>query len=143
LEAGLDSQPYQQQGEEHLSQQQQQGEGDVASSVHEDSCIICFSDYTPGDLLKELPCKHYYHATCIDQWLLRSGNCPLCKMPVWQPCAGRLSSNDSSPQQQQQQQQQLDHTGPTQGLHLGASSAAAAAAASVAPLASSPRAAAA
>jgi hypothetical protein len=118
--------------------QQQQADSDCASSMHDDACIICFSDYAPGDLLKELPCKHYYHAACIDQWLTRSGNCPLCKAPVWQP-GGRRTSNDSNAQQQQE-------VGVPQELLTAASavsSAAAAAAVSSMPLPSSPRAAAA
>jgi hypothetical protein len=127
----------------NTQQQQQQAGSDCASSMHDDACIICFSDYAPGDLLKELPCKHYFHAACIDQWLARSGNCPLCKAPVWQP-GGRRASNDSNAQQQQQQQQE-DEEGLPQELQTAASttSAAAAAAGSSMPLPSSPRAAAA
>jgi hypothetical protein len=125
-------------------QQQQEADSDGVSSMHDDACIICFSDYAPGDLLKELPCKHYYHASCIDQWLTRSGNCPLCKAPVWQPC-GRRTSNDSNAPQQQQQQQQADEARVPQELQQVASTAssAAAAAGSSMLLASSPHAAAA
>eukprot|EP00752_Nemacystus_decipiens_P013849 g12295.t2 len=45
------------------------------------SCIVCFGDYCPGDLLCRLPCRHVYHAKCIDEWLDRARLpcCPLCK----------------------------------------------------------------
>ncbi|CAN0218894.1 unnamed protein product, partial [Ectocarpus fasciculatus] len=34
-----------------------------------ESCIICFGEYTEGDVLCRLPCRHTYHAECIDAWL--------------------------------------------------------------------------
>ncbi|CAB1098784.1 unnamed protein product [Ectocarpus sp. CCAP 1310/34] len=45
------------------------------------ACIVCFSDYEPGDRLARLPCRHVYHAQCIDEWLDRAKlpSCPLCK----------------------------------------------------------------
>lgn len=49
------------------------------------ACVICFADYVAGDLLKQLPCKHTYHAKCIDRWLHRNSTCPLCKTSVWTP----------------------------------------------------------
>jgi len=32
--------------------------------------------------LRTLPCKHTFHAHCIDQWLGRSVSCPMCKGSV-------------------------------------------------------------
>eukprot|EP00903_Cladosiphon_okamuranus_P015891 g14677.t1 len=45
------------------------------------SCIVCFGDYCRGDLLCRLPCRHVYHAKCIDEWLDRARTpcCPICK----------------------------------------------------------------
>ncbi|CAM9778048.1 unnamed protein product [Ectocarpus sp. 12 AP-2014] len=45
------------------------------------ACIVCFGDYDPGDRLARLPCRHVYHAQCIDEWLDRAKLpcCPLCK----------------------------------------------------------------
>ncbi|CBJ30842.1 conserved unknown protein [Ectocarpus siliculosus] len=45
------------------------------------ACIVCFGDYEPGDRLALLPCRHVYHAQCIDEWLDRAKipSCPLCK----------------------------------------------------------------
>ncbi|CAM9216542.1 unnamed protein product, partial [Ectocarpus sp. 12 AP-2014] len=45
------------------------------------ACIVCFGDYEPGDRLARLPCRHVYHAQCIDEWLDRAKlpSCPLCK----------------------------------------------------------------
>jgi hypothetical protein len=41
-------------------------------------------DYEHGDLVKQLPCNHCYHAACIDQWLRQNCMCPLCKQSVWE-----------------------------------------------------------
>ena len=35
-------------------------------------------DFTPGEPIRLLPCMHYYHMRCIDDWLMRSYSCPMC-----------------------------------------------------------------
>ncbi|GBG27958.1 E3 ubiquitin-protein ligase RNF128 [Hondaea fermentalgiana] len=47
-----------------------------------DLCAICILPFEDDEILRELPCKHFYHEECIDPWLLRKGNCPLCKCHV-------------------------------------------------------------
>jgi len=49
-----------------------------------DVCPICLDDYQDDDLLRILPCKHEFHAACVDQWLIhRKRYCPLCKYDVF------------------------------------------------------------
>ena len=46
-------------------------------------CAICLDDYTPGIMVRELPCHHEFHVDCVDRWLTeRRGECPLCKSSV-------------------------------------------------------------
>lgn len=45
-------------------------------------CIVCLSEYSPGDVLTRLPCGHCYHQSCVTQWLQRHQDCPLCKQNV-------------------------------------------------------------
>ena len=41
-------------------------------------CPICMNDFIPGETIRLLPCMHYYHIRCIDEWLLRALTCPNC-----------------------------------------------------------------
>lgn len=46
-------------------------------------CSICLNSLAPGDSIRHLPaCGHSFHRSCIDLWLLRSADCPLCKRCV-------------------------------------------------------------
>ena len=46
-------------------------------------CAICLDLFTPKDSVKCLPCNHVYHGSCIDQWLARKPNCPVCKQDTF------------------------------------------------------------
>ena len=43
------------------------------------SCNICLEPFCNGEDVKTLPCLHLYHSNCIDNWLVRQTNCPVCK----------------------------------------------------------------
>lgn len=46
-------------------------------------CSICLNDLCEGDSVRTLPgCSHTFHKSCIDLWLLRRADCPLCKLQV-------------------------------------------------------------
>ena len=48
-----------------------------------ESCAICVDDFMGGDRLRLLPCGHYFHLNCIDEWLINHSDlCPLCKNQV-------------------------------------------------------------
>ncbi|KAI9332536.1 hypothetical protein BDR26DRAFT_921719 [Obelidium mucronatum] len=34
------------------------------------NCAICFCDFEPGDVIRELACLHIFHVDCIDPWLI-------------------------------------------------------------------------
>ncbi|CAK78648.1 unnamed protein product (macronuclear) [Paramecium tetraurelia] len=50
-------------------------------NINEDfcKCMICLMDYTDEEIVKTLPCLHYFHNECIDFWLAKSIKCPVCK----------------------------------------------------------------
>ncbi|CAJ2671171.1 unnamed protein product [Trifolium pratense] len=51
-------------------------------AVEDAECCICLSAYDDGAELRELPCNHHFHCTCIDKWLLINATCPLCKFNI-------------------------------------------------------------
>jgi len=50
--------------------------------IGEPSCAVCISDFSTGELLRQLPCRHNFHKCCIDKWLLRNKRCPLCMSAI-------------------------------------------------------------
>lgn len=46
-------------------------------------CPICIEEMQPGDEVRALPnCGHAFHRSCIDLWLARRADCPMCKRHV-------------------------------------------------------------
>ncbi|RAL54968.1 hypothetical protein DM860_013664 [Cuscuta australis] len=56
------------------------------------TCAICLEDYRVGDKLRVLPCRHKFHAKCVDAWLTSWRTfCPVCKRDA------RTSTGDPPP----------------------------------------------
>ncbi|CAN7092068.1 hypothetical protein BRARA_I02302 [Brassica rapa] len=51
-------------------------------SSEDAECCICLCEYEDGVELRELPCNHHFHCTCIDKWLHINSRCPLCKFNI-------------------------------------------------------------
>ncbi|KAJ3333206.1 E3 ubiquitin-protein ligase rnf13 [Blyttiomyces sp. JEL0837] len=46
-------------------------------------CAICIDEFVVGSRVRELPCHHQFHDSCIDPWLLNHNRlCPICKRDV-------------------------------------------------------------
>lgn len=45
-------------------------------------CAICIEPYRQSDVVRILPCRHEFHRSCIDPWLLEHRTCPMCKMDI-------------------------------------------------------------
>eukprot|EP00755_Sulcionema_specki_P024633 Sspe_Gene.15132::Locus_5254_Transcript_2_4_Confidence_0.500_Length_961::g.15132::m.15132 len=62
------------------------GDADVPDpppdGVFSQECIMCLEEYSVGDKARMLPCHHYYHSKCIEDWLKRSRTCPLCQCDI-------------------------------------------------------------
>lgn len=74
---------------------------DLQEKREETECSICTLEFTPDCRLRTLPCRHFFHAECIDQWwtsttavaaeaaeAAENGGrskeklCPVCRAPV-------------------------------------------------------------
>lgn len=44
------------------------------------TCAICLCEYCAKDSIRCIPeCHHCFHADCVDEWLQKSGTCPICR----------------------------------------------------------------
>jgi len=55
------------------------GEDDAAD---EEECTLCLETLEAGSELRQLDCGHFFHRACVDDWLVRARNCPLCQQDV-------------------------------------------------------------
>lgn len=55
-----------------------------STSADQCECPICIMEVEQGEMVRYLPgCGHRFHKSCIDLWLLRRADCPLCKQHVF------------------------------------------------------------
>lgn len=54
----------------------------TAEAGDDGECNVCLLSYEAGDRVRSLPCAHKFHVDCVDTWLERSKNCPVCKADV-------------------------------------------------------------
>lgn len=46
-------------------------------------CVVCLNEFQVHDTLRVLPnCNHAFHLDCIDIWLQKNANCPLCRTSI-------------------------------------------------------------
>lgn len=67
----------------------------------QERCAICTADFEVGETVRELPCRHIFHAHEVDEWLIkRTRTCPTCmavaapKNGTGFPRSGPLWSHD-------------------------------------------------
>uniref|UniRef100_A0A0D9WQX5 RING-type E3 ubiquitin transferase n=1 Tax=Leersia perrieri TaxID=77586 RepID=A0A0D9WQX5_9ORYZ len=54
--------------------------GRSSSPAAAECCAVCLEELGEGAVVRMLPsCKHYFHATCVDVWLLSRASCPVCR----------------------------------------------------------------
>nr|XP_017245952.1 PREDICTED: RING-H2 finger protein ATL56-like isoform X2 [Daucus carota subsp. sativus] len=46
-------------------------------------CAVCLESFETGEWCRRLVrCSHVFHVTCVDSWLAKRLNCPVCRAPV-------------------------------------------------------------
>ncbi|KAL3123969.1 hypothetical protein niasHT_003676 [Heterodera trifolii] len=42
-------------------------------------CAICLAEIEAEQMVVQLPCKHFYHAECLNTWFIGHSTCPICR----------------------------------------------------------------
>lgn len=80
-----------QQVENHRKTEQQAASGEVINALPERTvkpgekivkCEICLEEMEVGAEVRTLPCFHFYHTDCVDEWLHVNRTCPHCREPI-------------------------------------------------------------
>ncbi|CAG5124496.1 unnamed protein product [Candidula unifasciata] len=56
--------------------------GDKELDSEYDPCAICIESYKFHEVIRILPCRHVFHKSCVDPWLLDQRSCPMCKLDI-------------------------------------------------------------
>tara|TARA_B100001175_G_scaffold295184_1_gene283022 strand:+ start:91 stop:852 length:762 start_codon:yes stop_codon:yes gene_type:complete len=52
-------------------------------SNENDTCAICRQVYNSDDIVRKINmCGHFFHSSCIEQWLRNNNNCPVCRIGI-------------------------------------------------------------
>lgn len=51
-----------------------------AKFKQEENCAVCLDEFKDNDHIRTLPlCSHTFHLVCIEAWLSKQPNCPICR----------------------------------------------------------------
>ncbi|KAH8427462.1 putative RING finger domain protein [Aspergillus melleus] len=87
-------------------------------------CSICMDPVEVGTEVTVLPCKHWFHFSCIEMWLSQHNTCPHCRRGIDAPAQNESSEGtsdnpvviDSSPETSRHSSGVPEHSGqPTGG----------------------------
>nr|XP_022320865.1 RING finger protein 150-like [Crassostrea virginica] len=70
--------------------------GDRELDPEFDQCAVCIEGYKTSDVVRTLPCKHIFHKSCVDPWLLDQRSCPMCKLDILRAYGMHISHLSSS-----------------------------------------------
>lgn len=44
--------------------------------------MVCFEEFQREELIRILPCGHYFHNQCLRPWFERNSHCLVCRLDV-------------------------------------------------------------
>ncbi|KAJ4953520.1 hypothetical protein NE237_030352 [Protea cynaroides] len=72
--------------------------GELKQPGFDTECVICLSEFAPGELVRVLPnCNHGFHTRCIDKWLSAHSSCPTCRHCLSDTCQKTIGCSQISP----------------------------------------------
>jgi hypothetical protein len=76
------SEPQQQPAPKEITSKFPINKVDNIDNLNYRQCSICLEDYQVGDDIKQLPCNHYFHVSCLENWFNVGNFCPICKYKI-------------------------------------------------------------
>jgi len=71
----------------------------------QDNCTICLEEMEENDdQIKELECKHKFHADCIGEWTSRNNTCPVCRHQVAETAEERTAREQQARREREYQE---------------------------------------
>ena len=58
---------------------------DINNNNSKEKCVICYENFSEGELLKMTSCFHIFHFLCIKRWIqmkIESPDCPICRRKI-------------------------------------------------------------
>ncbi|OHS98851.1 hypothetical protein TRFO_01935 [Tritrichomonas foetus] len=77
----------------------------VEDLARDDICIIC-REQMKIEQAKVLPCKHCFHSQCLEHWLGKSMQCPICSYNIDELFKTQEQNNQEQNNQEQNNQEQ-------------------------------------
>jgi hypothetical protein len=50
----------------------------ITKKQFDEDCVICLCNYTENKKRVQLYCDHYFHKSCMNEWIKEKPTCPLC-----------------------------------------------------------------
>lgn len=63
-------------------------ESKTSRNLESHECTICLEEMKILERKRKLPCKHFYHAHCIESWAVKNNACPNCRSKIFDAGAG-------------------------------------------------------
>ena len=65
----------------------------------QEECCLCMETFSEDEVIRMLPCEHFFHQECIDRWFQSKAymqrTCPLCKRDPLEGCAPNISGSSA------------------------------------------------
>lgn len=69
---------------------------DMLGPEHKAECSICMDEVNIGETVTELPCKHWFHHSCVSAWLIEHDTCPHCRKGITKNPEGGANAQASA-----------------------------------------------